>query len=1209
MGTHPTALYTGRIYPGLRPFDVNDAVLFFGRDEQTDELLRRLDDTRFLAVVGLSGSGKSSLVRAGLLPALHRGHLTGAGARWQVSILRPGSDPLQALARVLNETLGERDDRLAMLRSGRLGLLDTSRQGRNADENLLLVVDQFEEIFRFQDSYRQRASEAADFVELLLAAAREYEPAYRVYVVMTLRSDYLGECARFRGLPEALNESQYLVPRMAREQLREAIGGPAALGGVALSKELQEELLERTGDDPDQLPVLQHLLMRMWEIRESDGAGFSIGHDQYKSVGGWDKALNSHADKVWKALGDRRDLAKRMLQRLTERAEGRGEVRRPTILRELADVSTASVEDVRKVVEHFRSPECNFLTSPDSSLTEDSVIDITHESLIRNWKKLNKWTIEEARDRDDYLYFSKRMERGGDPLTGTDLALALKWREREHGPEWAARYGGNFAAVIAFIERSLNDQEEREREEQNRKRQKELEERRFQELGSARRLQKILATVAAVFLMLLLLVTVFYRRAEKAGLESKSRELAAFSAASLSDDPEKSILLGMRAVNATQPPVPAAEQALHQAILSSQVRVTLRGHTNSVNGVAFSPDGKRLATASADHTAKVWDTESGKELFTLRGHTNSVNGVAFSPDGKRLATASADQTAKVWDAESGKELFTLRGHSSSVNDVAFSPDGKRLATASQDHTAKVWDTESGKELFTLRGHTNSVNGVAFSPDGKRLATASEDQTAKVWDAESGKELFTLRDSGPVYSVAFSPDGKRLATASKAFSPDGKRLATASADDTAKVWDAESGKELFTLRGHSSSFFDVAFSPDGKRLATASEDQTAKVWDAESGKELLTLRGHTNSVNGVAFSPDGKRLATASQDQTAKVWDAESGQELLTLRGQSDPVYSVAFSPDGKRLATASQDQTAKVWDAESGQELLTLRGQELLPLRGQGAVSSVAFSSDGKRLATASADDTAKVWDAESGKELLTLRGQSDFVFGVAFSPDGKRLATASADHTAKVWDAESGKELVTLRGHSDFVFGVAFSPDGKRLATASRDHTAKVWDAESGKELFTLRGHTNSVNGVAFSPDGKRLATASVDQTAKVWDTESGKELLTLRGHTNSVNGVAFSPDGKRLATASVDQTAKVWDAGNGKELLTLRGHTNSVNGVAFSPDGKRLATASRDGTVQVYVLELRELLNLARSRITRPFTPEECQLYFQSPTCPPLP
>jgi energy-coupling factor transporter ATP-binding protein EcfA2 len=286
MGAPATALYAGRIYPGLRPFDVEDALLFFGREEQTDELLRRIDDTRFVAVVGLSGSGKSSLVRAGLLPALRRGHLTGAGSRWQLSVMRPGSDPLDALARALNEALGQRDDRLAMLRSGRFGLLDTSRQGRNADENLLLVVDQFEEIFRFQDSYRRRTGEAAEFIELLLAASQEYEPAYRVYVVMTLRSDYLGECARFRGLSEALNESQYLVPRMARERLREAIDGPAALGGVALSKELREELLDKTGDDPDQLPVMQHLLMRMWEIRKPADTGFSIGREQYKAVGG-----------------------------------------------------------------------------------------------------------------------------------------------------------------------------------------------------------------------------------------------------------------------------------------------------------------------------------------------------------------------------------------------------------------------------------------------------------------------------------------------------------------------------------------------------------------------------------------------------------------------------------------------------------------------------------------------------------------------------------------------------------------------------------------------------------------------------------------------------------------------------------------------------------------------------------------------------------
>ena len=753
MGTHPTALYTGRIYPGLRPFDVDDAVLFFGRDEQTDELLRRLDDTRFLAVVGLSGSGKSSLVRAGLLPALHRGNLTGAGARWQVSILRPGSDPLQALARVLNETLGERDDRLAMLRSSRLGLLDTSRQGRNADENLLLVVDQFEEIFRFQDSYRQRANEAADFVELLLAAAQEYERAYRVYVVVTLRSDYLGECARFRGLPEALNESQYLVPRMAREQLREAIEGPAALGGVALSKELQEELLERTSDDPDQLSVLQHLLMRMWEIRESDGAGFSIGRDQYKSVGSWDEALNSHADTVWEALGDRRDLAKRMLQRLTEKAQAGREVRRPATVRELAQVGEVDADEVKKVVEHFRRPGCNFLTSPDRELTENSVIDISHESLIRRWKQLNDWTTEEADWGAWYRRVEDRVGIGGAYLVDPELQSALQARDMGRWNEvWAKRYQAEsdgirpaYGDVIRFLDESKK--------------------KRSGELARLQRTRVIIAATAVLFAALFLLATYFwftsrqqYRNAarqklvaeqnqrvaetakndalaaknreeqakndavnaravaetarsqasenaavaQRAARESKARELAAFSAESLNNDPEESILLGMQAVNATlrfgQPPVPAAEEALHQAILSSQVRVTLRGHSNSVTAVAFSPDGKRLATASVDETAKVWDAESGKELRTLRGHSNQVLGVAFSPDGKRLATASVDDTARVWDAESGKELLTLRGHSNYVTAVAFSPDGKRLATASNDDTAKVWDAESGKEL-------------------------------------------------------------------------------------------------------------------------------------------------------------------------------------------------------------------------------------------------------------------------------------------------------------------------------------------------------------------------------------------------------------------------------------------------------------------------------------------------------------------------------
>jgi WD40 repeat protein len=405
----------------------------------------------------------------------------------------------------------------------------------------------------------------------------------------------------------------------------------------------------------------------------------------------------------------------------------------------------------------------------------------------------------------------------------------------------------------------------------------------------------------------------------------------------------------------------------------------------------------------------------------------------------------------------------------------------------------------------------------------------------------------------------------------------------------------------TLRGHISDVFSIAFSPDGKRLATASADHTAKLWDALNGRELLTLHGHTGDVRGIAFSPDGKRLATASADHTAKLWDAFSGRELLTLSGHADVVIGVAFSPDGKRLATTGGG-IAKLWDPISGQELLILRGH-------LGTVIGVAFSPDGKLLATTSMDRTAKVWNTVSGQELLTLRGHSAGVQDVTFNSDGKRLATASADHTARVWDAVSGHELLALRGHTDTVISVAFSPDGKRLATASADQSAKLWDVFSGDELVSFRNHQSDVMGVAFNPDGKRLVTTSRDCTARVWNAVSGDELLTLRGHTGAVYRVAFSPDGKRLATASWDHTAKVWDAPSGQELLTFRNNQSFVLGVAFSPDGKRLATSSLDETVQLYALDIRELLDLARSRVTRNLTPEECQQHFQSTTCPPLP
>jgi photosystem II stability/assembly factor-like uncharacterized protein len=440
-------------YPGLRPFEPDEFGSFFGRDRQIDELLDKLRNRRFVAILGLSGSGKSSLVRAGLIHRLQVGHLTSAGSRWRIALVRPGSEPIEALAASLDETLGKQRGRAAQLRHSTQELLNSTRDGRNRTENLLLVVDQFEEVFRFQDKTQFSGRDAEHFVDLLLAVEQDLSPNYRVYVVLTMRTDYLGDCARFDGLPEALNRGQYLVPRLTREQMAEAIQGPAALADTEVASQLLQTLLVEAAEGQDSLSLLQHALTRMWERREpSLTGGWQITPAQYQTLGGMAKALNDYANRVLAELPpDRRELAKKIFQQLTEVGQGRDQ-RRPQRLGQLALRIGATLPEVEVVVEHFFG--ATLLTSPDRGHVPDWEVDITHESLVRQWDTLKGWATEEAQNRDDYLYFSKRVERGGEPLTGTDLVLALKWRDRGHAPHWADRYGGDFAATLTFIERS-----------------------------------------------------------------------------------------------------------------------------------------------------------------------------------------------------------------------------------------------------------------------------------------------------------------------------------------------------------------------------------------------------------------------------------------------------------------------------------------------------------------------------------------------------------------------------------------------------------------------------------------------------------------------------------------------------------------------------------------------------------------------------------
>jgi len=1118
-------------FPGLRPFEPKDSTLFFGRDEQIGEALERLLGQRLLAIVGVSGCGKSSLVGAGMVPALKMGLAGDPEQPWRVATMRPGDGPLRELRRCLgfgDEALEERT----------YGLLQAVETHLPAAENLLLVVDQFEEIFPFRTrKLREGAGSEADlFVSYLLRAAEDQ--AGRVHVLLTMRSDYLGECAKFHGLPEVLNDGQYLVPRMTRQQLQEAIEGPLAAAAVEIHPTLVQDLLNQCDEEPDNLPLLQHLLRRIFEQWEEDGGQKPITAAMAKNVGGLAEALDRDAETVYGGLStEEQRVAEVLFQRITElrradREDDDRPVRRPQTVVDLANLAGVSENVLLEVVQLFEERRLLVVRKTDRG----DQVDLPHECLCLKWQRLKHWIATEA-ERAAQVRFLLESARQQLPLTGLALESGLKlrfgWRKQEL---LAQRYVA--ARELEIIDGWIDRSEELEKTKRS---------------------------------------------------SAEARELYAWAAVNLSEHPERSLILGLYSWGKQLAMVEGLEQFLHDAVLRSAARLTLRGHLDCVWSIAWSPDGSKMATASWDKTAKVWEAGTGGELLTLRGHQGKVWSIAWSPDGSRLATASGDQTVKVWEADTGRELLTLRGHQDTVQNIAWSPDGSKLATASDDRTAKVWEVGAGGELLTLRGHQDPVQSIAWSPDGSRLATASWDKTAKVWEAGTGSELLTLRGHQDyVWSIAWSPDGSKLATAC--------------GDRTAKVWKVVSGAELVSLRGHQDSVQNIAWSPDGSKLATASDDRTAKVWEASTGRELLTVRGHQNPVQSIAWSPDGSKLATASYDQTLKVWEAGTGGELLTLRGHQGKVWSIAWSPDGSRLATASGDQTVKVWEADTGRELLTLRGH-------QDSVQNIAWSPDGSKLATASDDCTAKVWEVGAGGELLTLRGHQDPVQSIAWSPDGSRLATASWDKTAKVWEAGTGGELLTLRGHQGKVWSIAWSPDGSRLATASGDQTVEVWEADTGRELLTLRGHQNPVQSIAWSPDGSKLATASADHMIKVWEAGTGRELLTVRGHQGGVISIAWSPDGSKLATASADFTTRVWEAGTGRELLNLRGHQDCVRSIVWSPDGSKLATASDDNTARIHAFTPLQLLRLVRSRITRDLTPGECGCYLDTEDCPPLP
>jgi WD40 repeat protein/DNA-binding SARP family transcriptional activator len=1213
-------------FKGLQHFDIDDADLFFGREELTDQLVERLSQGRFLAVLGASGSGKSSVVRAGLIPALQRTEpLDGSlrapspGSSWLVHLITPAEHPLAALATSLTRDVESvtaaatlvddltRDPRALALYARRL--LSDSNHG-DTDSRLLLVVDQFEELFTLCHD----AAERGAFVANLSMALAE-EMAGPMAVVVALRADFYAHCSQFATLRELLAQHQVYIGPMSSNGLRRAIEEPARIGEWTFEPGLVDLILDDVEDEPGALPLLSHALLETWRQRR----GRTLTLAGYVESGGVRGAIARTAETTYEQLTPgQQAIARSIFLRLTELGEDTQDTRRRAELSEFIPRpgEAPAVEQVLRTLADARL----------ITMDEDSV-EVAHEALVREWPRLREWLDENREGLRLHRRISQaaqdweRLDHDPDALyRGLRLAQASEWA-KSHASDLNPLESAFLDASQARAEQVVEEREaQRRRELASAQQLAEAESKRAEEQAhTARRLRRRAALLAGALILTVVLGIVAVglgRQAWQRARIASARELALAASSNLDIDPERSILLGLESAKAWSSlgePIPYdLQDTLHQAVQSARARLTWSARGQDILYVGFDPEAERPLVVTGnrqDSTVTVWDPETDQALLTLPGHVGQFTDVALSPDGAFIAVPGDDGAVTVWDMDSGQEWRSLSGHSGEVLGAAYSPGEELLATYSTNEQI-IWEAGSGTKLLELPAPASETNMGVFSPEGTQFATVVDFQVLEIIDIRSGRETFSGEHDYDVISFTFSPDGRYIAAGGRST--------------TVQVWDLESGQihQALAVGAISPQVEAMAYSPDGTRLAVADV-----MFDVDTGQEQFRLRGHTRGILHVAFNAGGTRLITASYDGTTKVWDITPAHELFARSAHGGMVYDVAYSPDGALLATAGRDGSAVVWDAESGDALRVLAGHS-------DVVNGVAFSPDGKLLATASADRSVILWETATGQKLRTLIGHDADrpggipmfrgVMAVAFSPqclgaagapsEPCPLATVGMDGQLIVWDAATGQRLFDYQEAIGGLKSVAFGPDGKLLAIGSTGEpentigTATVLEVASGDILSTMPGHAGWVWDLAFSPDGKRLATVDFRGVGRIWDVATGESLAELTGPPSGFS-VTYCSTGTRLATGSGEGTITLWDAESGLPLLSLHSQPDPVGGIACSPDGDYLATAGFDGTTRVFVVEADRLLALARSRLTRPFTLEECHKYLHLEQCPAVP